>query len=93
MPYVNLPPGCRSLSFADGGKPVRAAREGGRVEVSESRARAINAMTGNGTAGLINASPGTFIGTKKGRWCAACKRLWNVWSTECPKCGGATEAD
>ncbi len=33
------------------------------------------------------------LGTKRGRWCAACCRIWNAWSHKCPKCGAQTEAE
>ena len=92
MPYVNLPPGCSHLKFADSEKPIRPVRPGGRVEVSDERARMIDAMSGNGTAGLLTASFREFGTVKKaGRWCRTCNRLWYPWKTEC--CGAATEQE
>ena len=52
MPYVNLPPGCRSLQMEDGKRYV-AGRSGGRVEVSAEHAAAIDRLSGNGDAGLV----------------------------------------
>lgn len=68
------------------GKSVKATREGGRMFVEDHHAKAINAMGGNGDAGLVNASNRVVIGTKRGMRCPACHRLWNAWNAECPKC-------
>lgn len=90
---VNLPPGCRSLRMEDGKRYV-AAREGGTVTVSDSHARAIDAMDGNGTAGLVTGQFRVFGGGAcAGRWCRSCQpaRLWNAWNATCPRCGAATE--
>lgn len=96
MKQVQLPPGCRSLRFQDGTRVV-ASREGGRVTVSDSHAHAIDAMPGNGVAGLVTGNTGTYVvGAKKnGRWCKTCQpaRLWNAWSAKCPRCGAATEPE
>lgn len=97
MPYVNLPPGCKQLAFADGGRPAVGDRAGGRAEVSDSRARMIDQMSGNGDAGLVGRA--TFheftTGTRAGRWCTTCQpaRLWNAWNQTCPRCGAATEPE
>ena len=91
---AQLPPGCKSLAMEDG-TTYNAARAGGHVDVSDHHARYINAMGGNGDAGLVSASGGHYIGTKTGRWCTNCQpaRLWNVWSTQCPRCGAPTQAE
>jgi hypothetical protein len=92
---VNLPPGCRSLRLGDGTRYV-AAREGGSVTVADSHAAAIDAMDGNGTAGLVTGAFRVFGGGRKaGRWCRACQpaRLWNPWNDFCPRCGAATEPE
>ncbi|HUY46557.1 MAG TPA: hypothetical protein VMV92_12625 [Streptosporangiaceae bacterium] len=97
MPVVQFPPGCSSLRFADGLPPAKANRPGGYSNVSDERAKAINSMSGNGTAGLVNGNPGTFVTSarKNGRWCKACSpaRLWNAWSALCPRCGSPTEPE
>lgn len=95
MKQVQLPPGCRSLQFQDGTRVV-AAREGGKVTVSDAHARDIDRMPGNGVAGLVTGNVGQFVtGKKNGRWCKSCSpaRLWQPWSTECPKCGAPTESE
>ena len=96
MPQVQLPPGCRSLQMEDGRRYV-ASRTGGHVTVSDSHAAAIDRMPGNGVAGLVTAKFREF-GTgerKNGRWCTTCQpaRLWNAWSTSCPRCGAATDPE
>jgi hypothetical protein len=71
-----------------------AGRAGGQVTVSDHHGAAINRLGGNGTAGLVNGNPGIYVrSAKKGRWCAACRRLWNVWNADCPRCGEATESE
>jgi hypothetical protein len=89
---ANLPPGCSSLRMEDGTQ-YKARRPGGHVEVSEGHAAAINHLPGNGDAGLVAAKGRHFLGTKDGRWCVSCRRLWQAWSTECPRCGEATEPE
>ena len=95
MPYVNLPPGNRGLQMEDG-THYRASREGGRLEVSSEHARAIDAMDGNGTAGLLTASFREY-GTsgKPGRRCTGCGRVYYAFTMTCPReaCGAATEPE
>ena len=95
MPLVNLPPGCGALKMQDGKRYV-AGRPGGTVQVSDSHAKAIDAMSGNGTAGLVSAAFRVFGSSPRaGRWCHACQpaRLWNAWNHECPRCGAATDPE
>jgi hypothetical protein len=85
---VNLPPGCDGLNMEDGTRYTRNSR--GSVEVSDRHATAVQKQVG-GEGGLAFAGGFRgFLGTKRGRWCVACARLWNVWSHECPRCGEAT---
>lgn len=94
MPYVNLPPGCSRLKFADGGKPAVANKPGGKVYVSDARAKMIDSMTGNGEGGLVSGKYHEYgVSGKAGRWCQACRRLWYAWATVCPKCGQPTELE
>lgn len=88
---VNLPPGCAGLDLKDGSRyNARRAPGGGRmVEVSERHARAINSGQ-FGEQGLMDAHERSQIGTKKGRWCKPCGRIWQAWTTTCHKCGGET---
>ena len=81
MPYVNLAPGNSGLQMEDG-THYKASRPGGRVEVSDEHARAIDRMGGNGDAGLLHASFREYGAGGNGRWCKTCQpaRLWNPWS-------------
>jgi hypothetical protein len=74
------------LDMADGTKYT--AKPGDYVNVSEGHARAIR-KSWYGRSGVMNGQRLSF-GTRRGRWCAACRRLWNAWNIECPKCGAAT---
>ena len=87
---VQLPAGCYGIEAADGTKYT--AKPGGHVEVSDRHAKAIQ-KSQHQTIGMLNGRQGFYIGTKKGRWCKGCRRLWQAWSIECPRCGGATDAD
>ena len=96
MPIVNAPPGLRQIKMYDGTVyPVDRASRRMNVDNPE-HAAAIDAMSGNGTAGLLTAQFREFGGGRKaGRWCTSCQpaRLWQPWSTECPRCGAATELE
>jgi len=85
---VNLPPGCSGFDCKDGTK-YTAAKPGGTIEVSSRHAKAINSGQ-FGDTGLVRADGAVSFGTKKGRECSACARVWNVWSKQCPRCGGDT---
>lgn len=85
---VQLPPGCKGFDCADGTK-YTANRAGGSVTVEDRHAKAIN--TGQyGEKGLVSAKGALSFGTRKGKHCQPCKRLWNAWNTECPRCGAPT---
>lgn len=85
---VNLPPGCSGFDCKDGTRYY--TKKGGSVEVSDDHAQAIN--TGQfGEKGFITATNALSFGTKKGRSCSGCHRVWNVWNHTCPKCGRPTE--
>ena len=90
---VQLPPGCKGFDCADGTK-YTANRSGGTVEVSERHAAAINGGQ-YGQTDFISAKGALSLGTKDGRWCRGCNRLWNAWNKTCSKCGEPTltEAD
>lgn len=88
---VQLPPGCSGLDCKDGTR-YTANRAGGSVTVDDRHAAAIRGGQ-YGQAGFIAATGATSFGTRRGRWCAACRRLWNAWSLDCPRCGGATQPE
>lgn len=87
MAEVTLPPGCYGIEMGDGTK--YDANRQGRVTVSDEHAPYIKSSQ-NGQLGIVSPRGLTF-GTKKGRRCAPCARLWNAWSTTCPRCGQETE--
>lgn len=86
---VNLPPGCDGLNMQDG------TRYSGRghVDVADSHAKAVENLTTGGDAGLVSARGRTYLGTRKGRRCSRCRRLWNAWSYLCPRCGDVTDPE
>jgi hypothetical protein len=90
MPQVQLPVGCNSLKFPDGKEYY--GKRSGHVNVDDDHAKMI-ARSSNGRAGIINGSLTAAIGTKAGRWCTECIRLWQSWSKTCPKCGRETEEE
>jgi hypothetical protein len=87
---VNLPPGCGGFTSADGSR--YDAKPGTSVEVSDKHAARLR-TSANASSGLITVDPGTQIGTRRGRWCASCRRLWQAWSALCPRCGAPTEEE
>jgi hypothetical protein len=90
MPTINLPPGNRRLTFADGSEPVTANRKGHAV-VTDEQAKMINSMRGNGEGGLINARTGEFgPGATGGRTCACSPTRYYEWTKACPRCGAET---
>ena len=85
---VTLPPGCAGFTMEDGTQ--YRGREGGSVTVADGHAPFIQRQVG-GDAGLVgSAAFRQFAGTKDGRWCAPCRRIWNRWNAVCPKCGRDT---
>jgi hypothetical protein len=87
MPQVQMPPGCESLKFSDGKQYY--GRPGGHVNVADEHARQI-ARSGNGRLGIVSGTQALVLGTKRGNWCLDCGRLWQAWSTRCPRCGAQT---
>lgn len=87
---VQLPPGCSGLDCKDGTR-YTASRPGGSISVDDRHASAINGGQ-YGDTGLVSAKGAVSFGTKRGQWCRACRRLWNAWNHECPKCGTETVA-
>ncbi|MFK0203678.1 hypothetical protein [Streptomyces lavendulae] len=85
---VHLPPGCSGLDFRDGTR-YTASRPGGTVVVRDAHAAAVNAGPRREN-GLLSARGAISVATKRGRWCSGCRRLWNAWSTTCPRCSADT---
>jgi hypothetical protein len=93
MPRVNLPPGCMGFKAADGTRYT--AKAGTFVNVEDRHMGALRSQD-YASAGLVTAEEKFFAVTKDdGRWCAACRRLWNRWNLTCSRCGTETvpEAD
>lgn len=85
MPVVELPEGARTI--AQDGSNRYTGRRGDKVRVTPGQAAALERFRHTGpTHGERYA-----LGTKAGRWCGTCLRLWNAWSMLCPRCGEATE--
>jgi hypothetical protein len=90
VPRVQLPPGCFGIETPSGKK--YSAKPGGTIEVSQHVADRINKSTA-GASGVLRGGELLALGTKRGRSCSSCRRIWQAWSTECPRCGNPTEAD
>ena len=85
MAKVSVPDGCQGLDMEDG---TAYKARAGQVEVTDDHARALRRGY-YGQSGMIT-TQSTQLGTKAGRWCAPCKRTWQAWSLECPRCGKPT---
>lgn len=84
---VNLPPGCGGFTCADGTR--YDARPGTSVVVSDRHADALD-RSQYAEKDLLTAKQPLSFGTKRGRWCQACRRVWNAWNDVCPRCGAET---
>jgi hypothetical protein len=85
MARVHLPDGCRALSMAD---PRRyTACPGDIVTVSAEHAARIR------SAPRSTRGEAYTLGTKTGRVCDVCMRVWNVWNLLCPRCAAPTIPD
>ena len=91
MPKIALPPGCYGLTGPDGSK-TKPVRPGTSVTVTDEQAKVIRSSS-NGQLGIISGVQATVIGTKRGRRCTRCGRLWQAWSVTCPRCGRDTEEE
>ena len=84
---VQLPPGCAGFRCADGS--VYSAKAGTSVVLEDRHAKALSSSQ-HQSIGLVKAGESFALGTKKGRYCSGCARIWQAWSLECPKCGEET---
>jgi hypothetical protein len=90
---VQLPQGCTGLDTRDG-KRYNATRPGGSVVVEDRHAAELaKSSNSNRSMGLLSARQPLSFGTKAGRWCAECRRLWNAWNDRCPRCGESTSSE
>jgi hypothetical protein len=85
---IQMPDGCYGLQMP-GGKDINS-RPGGRVDVPDEYIPFVENSTA-AKAGTITTRRGFNLGTRKGRWCAACRFLAQAWSDRCPKCTGPTQ--
>lgn len=88
MTKVNLPPGCYGFECSDGTK-YTARKPGGAVDVLDHHASDINKGQ-FGQQDFISATGSLAFGTKRGKECLACHRVWNLWNHTCPKCDAVT---
>ena len=84
---VQLPPGCAGFNCADG--TVYKAKAGTSVTLEDRHAKALSASQ-HSSIGLVRAGESFALGTKAGRYCVPCSRLWQAWSAVCPRCGSET---
>lgn len=87
MAKVTLPKGCTGLDMADGTKYNADGR--GRVEMDSKHSKYLK-TSWYGQTGVMSDSQSLSFGTKRSRLCGPCKRAWNAWSTQCPRCGEPT---
>jgi hypothetical protein len=85
---VQVPPGMKGFRDRRTGRVIDANRQG-FITLDDDDARRLKNSHHNG-AGLIETTERIAIGTKKGRWCRNCNRLWNAWNTQCSRCGEET---
>jgi hypothetical protein len=89
MPRINLPAGCYGVKL-----PTREVNDkpGGSISVTDQEARWIS-KSSNGKLGIVGSTQTLSVGTKAGRWCVMCHRLWQSWSHACPRCGEETRPE
>lgn len=85
---ITLPDGVQTIAM-DGTDRI-TGRPGDTVRVSPTQADAIRTHVANRTG--PPAGQRFAFGTRRGRTCPACHRLWNVWTLEC-RCGRPTEPE
>lgn len=83
LTQITLPDGCRGVDMATG---QYTARPGDRIQVSPGNADIIRQR-----AAQVRRGEAFAFGTKRGRSCGPCGRVWNAWNTSCPKCQTSTE--
>jgi hypothetical protein len=81
-----LPPGCRGFTTADG-QTLRSSSNG-TITLEDNHASRL-LRSAHASTGLVSAQSHR-LGTKTGRWCVSCSRLWQAWTTRCHRCGELT---
>lgn len=89
MTRVQLPPGCYGIETPSGKK--YSARPGRTLDVPDHVADRIGKSTA-GASGVLRGGELLGLGTKRGRFCEPCRRWWQAWSAQCPRCGEPTGA-
>lgn len=87
MVRVQLPDGCFGLDLPDGSR--YSAKPGGIVDVAGTHADQIN-HSYYASAGIMRGVEAHHLGTRAGRWCRPCNRLWQAWTHTCHRCGTPT---
>lgn len=87
---VELPTGCYGLKMPDGTK--YDAKPGRSVVVEDHHARQV-AKSSNAKLGIVDASKGYAIGTRRGKRCDDCQFLAQGWASACPRCGGGVTTE
>lgn len=80
---ITLPDGCRGVDMATG---QYTSRPGDTITVSTGNADLIRQR-----AARVRHGEQFAFGTRRGRACTPCRRVWNAWNATCPKCGEPTE--
>ena len=87
---IPMPPGCYGVKTLDGREYNRTP---GSTVVMEDHHAAQIAGSAAGINGILSAQRLTAIGTRRGKVCTnqECRRVWQVWTTTCHRCGAPTE--
>lgn len=85
---VKLPPGCTGFRKASDNSVIDG-KSGGTVTLEGPDEKSL-LKSQHRAIGLVTPETWT-IGTKKGRYCVPCSRMWQAWSEVCPRCGCETE--
>jgi hypothetical protein len=91
MPRVLLPRDC--AGFSDDGERFMAERgPGSFLNLDDDRQLAKLRNQEYSSAGLADCGPEKYFTrrTLDGRWCPACRRMWNRWNDICPCCEAET---
>jgi hypothetical protein len=82
MPMVSLPAG---VSRVDKNSNY-TAKEGDTVYVTDHQFKQIKERTTDPERKAVRSGTDS-IGTRLGKRCVSCSRLWQIWTTKCHTCG------